>query len=129
VLAIGFFLASRLTRPILRLVRTVTQVSAGDLSARSGVRTSDEIGTLASSFDAMTSRLQRQHMATIKAFTSAIDARDPYTLGHSVCAGQLAMVIGHRMDLNDTVIGHVETGGYLHDIGKIGIRDVVLGKP
>jgi putative nucleotidyltransferase with HDIG domain len=129
VLAIGFVLASLLTRPILTLVRTAARVSAGDLNARSGVHTGDEIGQLAESFDQMTARLQRQHLATIKALTSAIDARDPYTLGHSVRVGQLAGTVGRRLQLNAALIGHLETGGYLHDIGKIGIRDAVLAKP
>jgi putative nucleotidyltransferase with HDIG domain len=129
VLAIGFVLAGLLTRPILRLVRTAARVTSGDLNARSGIRTSDEIGQLAESFDHMTTRLQKQHLATIKALTSAIDARDPYTLGHSVRVGQLAVTIGRRLELPNALIGHLETGGYLHDIGKIGIRDAVLGKP
>lgn len=129
VLAIGFFLAGLLTRPILRLVGTAARVTSGDLNARSGVRTGDEIGQLAKSFDEMTARLQGQHLATIRALTSAIDARDPYTLGHSVRVGQLAVTIGRRLALPDSLVGHLETGGYLHDIGKIGIRDAVLGKP
>ena len=129
VLGIGFLLAHRMTQPILRLVRTATKVAAGDLTARSGVHTRDEIGTLATSFDQMTARLQRQHLATIKALTSAIDARDPYTLGHSVRVGQLAVTVGKQLKLDRTMLGHLETGGYLHDIGKIGIRDHVLLKP
>jgi putative nucleotidyltransferase with HDIG domain len=129
VLGIGFFLAGALTKPILKLVRTATSVTSGDLNARTGVRTRDEIGQLAESFDVMTARLQRQHLNTIKALTSAIDARDPYTLGHSMRVGQLAVTIGRRMQLPEPLIGHLETGGYLHDIGKIGIRDAVLGKP
>lgn len=129
VLGIGYFVASRMTQPILRLVRTATRVSAGDLSARSGVHSPDEIGTLAVSFDEMTAKLQKQHLATIKALTSAIDARDPYTLGHSVRVGQLAVMLGRNLDLDRTLLGHLETGGYLHDIGKIGVRDAVLLKP
>lgn len=129
VLGIGFYLAHQLTKPILALVRTARIVASGDLTARSGVRTRDEIGTLAHSFDDMTERLQRQHLGTIKALTSAIDARDPYTLGHSVRVGQLAMMIGRRMRLDEGTLGQLEVGGYLHDIGKIGIRDAVLLKP
>jgi len=129
VLGIGLLLANRITQPILRLVRTATRVTAGDLSARSGVRTSDEIGTLAASFDEMTSRLQRQHLNTIRALTSAIDARDPYTKGHSVRVGQLSVLLGEQMQLGRSMLSHLETGGYLHDIGKIGIRDHILLKP
>ena len=129
VLGIGLYLAHRLTQPILRLVRTARLVASGDLTARSGVKTSDEIGTLASSFDDMTSKLQRQHLSTIKALTSAIDARDPHTMGHSVRVGQLAIMIGGHLGLDEKTLGHVEIGGYLHDIGKIGIRDAILLKP
>ena len=129
VLGIGFFLAHRLTKPLLQLVRTARLVAAGDLTARSHVKSSDEIGTLASSFDEMTGKLQLQHLATIKALTSAIDARDPHTMGHSVRVGQLAIMIGRHLGLDEKTLGHVEIGGYLHDIGKIGIRDAILLKP
>ncbi|MFQ5471636.1 MAG: HD domain-containing phosphohydrolase [Dehalococcoidia bacterium] len=129
VLGIGFYLAHRLTTPIIRLVKTARMVASGDLTARSGVTTSDEIGTLAHSFDDMTEKLQHQHLGTIKALTSAIDARDPYTLGHSVRVGQLAMMIGRELGLDERHLSQLEIGGYLHDVGKIGIRDAILLKP
>jgi putative nucleotidyltransferase with HDIG domain len=129
VLLTGFLLARSLTRPLLRLVGAARAVSAGDLSARSGVRTADEVGVLATSFDAMTERLQRQHFSTVKALTSAIDARDPYTAGHSARVGQLALLIGETIGLPEGTLQHLEIGGYLHDIGKIGVRDSILLKP
>ncbi|MEX2159875.1 MAG: HD domain-containing phosphohydrolase [Dehalococcoidia bacterium] len=129
VLAAGWLLARSLTRPLLRLVQAARAVTAGDLTARSGVHTSDEVGVLANSFDLMTERLQRQHLATIRALTSAIDARDPYTAGHSSRVGQLAVLIGEDMDLAVATLQHLEIGGYLHDIGKIGVRDSILLKP
>jgi putative nucleotidyltransferase with HDIG domain len=84
---------------------------------------------LAQSFDEMTDKLQRQHLSTVRALTSAIDARDPYTLGHSVRVGQLAVMLGRELGLDPEVLARLEIGGYLHDIGKIGIRDAVLLKP
>jgi response regulator RpfG family c-di-GMP phosphodiesterase len=114
---------------ILRLVRTARLVTSGDLTARSGIRSRDEIGTLASSFDEMTEKLRRQHLATVKALTSAIDARDPNTMGHSMRVGQLAVMIGRQLALEDSILARLEIGGYLHDIGKIGIRDAILLKP
>ncbi len=128
VLVTGWLLARSLTTPLLRLVGTAREVSAGDLTARSGVRTGDEIGVLATSFDAMTARLQRQHLSTVKALTAAIDARDPYTAGHSARVGHLAVQIGERLGLPQSQLQHLEIGGYLHDIGKIGVRDAVLLK-
>jgi putative nucleotidyltransferase with HDIG domain len=129
VLVVGLFLARLLTQPLLRLVRTARLVTAGDLTARSKVKSGDEIGTLASSFDEMTEKLQRQHLASIRALVSAIDARDPSTLGHSVCVGQLAVMLGRHLGLDEKTLAQIEIGGYLHDIGKIGIRDANLLKP
>jgi len=129
VLGIGFLLARLLTQPLLRLVQTARLVAAGDLTARSGVTSGDEIGTLASSFDEMTEKLQRQHLAAVRALASAIDARDPYTRGHSARVGQLAVMLGRRLDMEEKTLAQMEIGGYLHDIGKIGIRDDILLKP
>jgi putative nucleotidyltransferase with HDIG domain len=77
----------------------------------------------------MTGRLQRQHLATIRALTSAIDARDPYTAGHSARVGQLAVELGAALGLPDSQLQDLEIGGYLHDTGKIGVRDAILLKP
>jgi len=128
ILAIGLFLARLFTQPLLRLVRTARLVTAGDLSARSEVRSSDEIGVLASSFDEMTQKLQRQHLSAVRALASAIDARDPNTRGHSARVGQLAALLGRELELDDKTVNHIEIGGYLHDIGKIGIQDAILMK-
>jgi putative nucleotidyltransferase with HDIG domain len=129
VLGIGLYVTHQLTKPILRLVRTARMVASGDLTVRSGVVSGDEIGILATSFDEMTDKLQRQHLSTIRALTSAIDARDPYTMGHSVRVGQLAMMLGKQLGMDERLLARLEIGGYLHDIGKIGIRDAVLLKP
>ena len=129
VFVLGWWIASTLTRPLGRLLATARAVTRGDLSARTQISSSDEIGALASAFDTMTQRLQQQHTGTVRALASAIDARDPYTLGHSVRVGQLAMELGRKLALPSAMLQHLEIGGYLHDIGKIGIRDAVLLKP
>jgi putative nucleotidyltransferase with HDIG domain len=136
VLIIGYLVARRITNPILRLVDAARSVASGDLRTRSGVRSSDEIGWLARSFDQMTEslgeyaeRLRQQHVSVIEAITSAMDARDPYTLGHSVRVGRLAAALGRQLGLSEEVTGEIEIGGYLHDIGKIGVKDTILLKP
>lgn len=129
VLLTGWFLARHLTRPLMRLVAMARSVSDGDLSARSNVRSQDEIGALAVTFDSMADRLQRQHIATIGALASAIDARDPYTAGHSMRVGDLSSELGRELGLPGTALHHLRVGGILHDIGKIGVSDAVLLKP
>ena len=57
VLIIGYLLARRITDPILKLVEAARSVASGDLKTRSGVRSEDEIGWLARSFDQMTESL------------------------------------------------------------------------
>ena len=46
-------------------------------------------------------------------------------MGHSVRVGQLAAMLGRHFKLNDRTLAQLEIGGYLHDVGKIGIRDSV----
>lgn len=129
MLLIGWLLARVITSPLFKLLRTAQAVSGGDLTARSGVRSGDEIGALAAAFDTMTEKLQRQHLGTLEALVSAIDARDPYTRGHSVRVGHLSVDLGEALGLSTSQLQHLQIGGYLHDIGKIGIRDAVLLKP
>ena len=128
VLGIGWLVARHFTGPLLRVVTAARQLAGGDLSARTGVHGTDEIGVLASTFDVMATRLQRQHLATIGALASAIDARDPYTAGHSTRVGDLSVEIGRELGLASDRLQHLRVGGYLHDIGKIGIRDSILLK-
>jgi PAS domain S-box-containing protein len=66
LLAAGiWFVARRVTRPILSLAATATRVQQGDLEAVSGIRSEDEVGVLASAFDEMTQEL-RENVATLE---------------------------------------------------------------
>jgi len=62
VIAIGYLIAQRITRPLERLVSASQAIAEGDLSHRTGIRSKDEIGTLAATFDEMAGRLlERTH--------------------------------------------------------------------
>jgi HD-GYP domain-containing protein (c-di-GMP phosphodiesterase class II) len=63
-----------------------------------------------------------------KALTAAIDAKDSYTYGHSERVARIAVVLGRELGLHDEELSDIFLAGLLHDIGKIGIRDAVLGK-
>ncbi len=129
VLMAGLLVSRALTTPLASLVGATQRMARGDLTARSGIARDDEIGALASSFDLMAETLEQQHMGALEALVSAIDARDAYTRGHSVRVGHLAKEIGAQLGLDATAQQHLLVGGYLHDIGKIGVRDEVLLKP
>ncbi len=66
---------------------------------------------------------------TARALAIAVEARDPYTGGHSDRVFQIATELGKRCNISSTEQLHLEGGALLHDVGKIGIRDGVLQKP
>ena len=68
-------------------------------------------------------------MDIVKALVAAIDAKDPYTQGHSLRVFEYSVAIAKELHLNEGQISDVRIGGLLHDIGKIGISDQILGKP
>ncbi|WP_169974770.1 HD-GYP domain-containing protein [Tautonia rosea] len=65
----------------------------------------------------------------IRSLTAAIDAKDPYTLGHSERVGRIATLLGEALDLSANERGDLYLCGLLHDVGKIGISDATLQKP
>jgi hypothetical protein len=65
----------------------------------------------------------------IRALTSAIDAKDPYTSGHSERVARIAVRIGQEMGMSPHDQGDLYLMGLLHDVGKIGVDDGILKKP
>lgn len=66
---------------------------------------------------------------TIKLIASALDAKDPYTHGHSQRVTMYSLILAKKLNLDDTMLEEIETAGLLHDIGKIGIPQSILCKP
>lgn len=73
---------------------------------------------------------ESQHLAlgTLQAMSRAIDARDPYTRGHSERVARLSFEIADILGLEETACQEIYVAGILHDVGKIGIPDRVLLK-
>jgi len=65
----------------------------------------------------------------LKSLAMTIDARDPYTDGHCERLSKLAVALGTALGLSKDELSALDRGGYLHDIGKIGIPDSILLKP
>jgi HD-GYP domain-containing protein (c-di-GMP phosphodiesterase class II) len=65
----------------------------------------------------------------VRALTSAIDAKDPYTCGHSDRVARVAVRLAQELGLSAELINTIYMSGLLHDVGKIGIDDQVLRKP
>ncbi len=67
--------------------------------------------------------------STITSLANAIDAKSPWTKGHSERVMHLAARIASLLGLPEAVVEKVRLGGLLHDIGKIGIIEALLEKP
>lgn len=73
-------------------------------------------------------RGQQQQYEIVRTLTAAIEAKDPYTEGHSQRVGSYAARIAAKMKLSPTRIRRLQTAAVFHDIGKIGIPDAILQK-
>jgi putative nucleotidyltransferase with HDIG domain len=73
--------------------------------------------------------LNELFMGTIAAFSASVDARDPYTQGHSLRVADFATAIARELGCDGELIRLIRIGGILHDIGKIGVPDAILNKP
>jgi len=72
--------------------------------------------------------LKETHLDSVMVLAGAIDAKDPYTRGHSDRVRKMSLRIGMKMGFSEEKIENLVFGALLHDIGKIGIRDEVLQK-
>jgi putative nucleotidyltransferase with HDIG domain len=71
---------------------------------------------------------ERLSVATLEALVNALEAKDPYLRGHSARVADLSAMIAAEFGCPDEQVETVRTGGRLHDIGKIGIREEILNK-
>jgi len=90
----------------------------------------NEIGQLMRSRNEMLSALDEIFSEeAIETLVQAVDAKDPYTRGHSRRVGAFARSIGWKLSLSEDRVDKLEYAGTLHDLGKIGIDDAILTKP
>ncbi len=74
-------------------------------------------------------KIRDYYHRTILSFARAIEAKDPYTRGHSERVAFFSAKLGEAIGLPKDQIETLKMGGVLHDIGKIGIKDTILKKP
>jgi HD-GYP domain-containing protein (c-di-GMP phosphodiesterase class II) len=73
--------------------------------------------------------LQNLYLNTVKALAAAIDAKDEYTHGHSFRVAKYSLAIGAELGIDSQQLNDLEIAGYMHDLGKIGISELILSKP
>lgn len=134
----SLWLAHLLSAPIGALSTSLDRMAAsrqfGTRLPRSGSsleidRLTDTFNALMSSVAAAEAETQVAYTAAIRALAAALDARDPYTAGHSERVSTISVAIGQVMELPPSELEVVRLGALLHDIGKIGVPDEILKKP
>ncbi|TAJ97904.1 MAG: HD domain-containing protein [Candidatus Manganitrophaceae bacterium] len=73
--------------------------------------------------------LKETFLSTAAALGDAIEAKDAYTGGHTKRVLEYSLVVGRRLELSQEELDQLKLAAALHDIGKIGIEDRILGKP
>ena len=73
--------------------------------------------------------IQKVYLSTIEVLATAIDAKDPYTQGHSRRVTQYSVAIAEELNLSPKEVESIRYAGLLHDVGKIGIKDSIIRKP
>ena len=94
------------------------------LLIESGLKSVSQMRTISK----MNEDLQKAYMDSIGILRHTVEAKDPYTKGHSDRVSEYAVLLGKKLNLPDEDIEKLRIGGLFHDIGKIGIPDSILLK-
>ena len=74
-------------------------------------------------------KLEQAYMESIETLRYTVEAKDPYTRGHSDRVSEYSVLIGKYLGLSEEDLHTLKVGGLFHDVGKIGIPDAILLKP
>ncbi len=142
-LAVAGLAARRISQPISHLAESTKEIAAGNFAKQvESTGPGAEIGELADDFNRMSSQLQRHvlqlqkaaqanrelFIGSMRAFVAAVDAKDPYTRGHSERVAAHSRTIARYLGISGEVLERIWVGALLHDVGKIGIEDRILKK-
>lgn len=134
----SLWMARTLARPIDTLSRSLSGMTRSRSFEKAVALTgsSQEVDALTGAFNTMMQSVvaaeaetQSAYVGAIRALAMALDARDPYTAGHSERVSAISVAVGRQMRLDDDQLEVLRLGALLHDIGKIGVSDAVLRKP
>ncbi len=135
-------IASFITTPVKKLSSGVNELASGTHFHPIPYRSGDELGELTRNFNRMAETilsqknrlsryardLEESYIATVRVLAASIDARDPYTLGHSTRVAFLACELGRKLGFSTEEIEHLEKACLFHDVGKIRTPDDILLK-
>jgi len=132
---LGVLISGSVSYPIRKLVEGTRQLARDNLDYRVKVRSRDEIGELADSFNKMAGslcesrkRLENYFFKVTQSLVRALEAKDPYTQGHSERVANLTRKIALEMKMNGERADLIACVAELHDIGKLLVNGNILKK-
>jgi HD-GYP domain-containing protein (c-di-GMP phosphodiesterase class II) len=135
--------ASGIAGPVRALAERTRDIANGNYHQRVDVKARNEIGELGENFNSMSAAIEtaieglrkaahENHLLfinSVRMLAAAIDAKDPYTRGHSERVARYSIGIGKNLGLPEQEMRNLRISALLHDVGKIGIDDRILRKP
>ncbi len=114
--------------PVYNAEKEFVYILAFAVDVTETVTARNELETKNAQLSQALSDLGANFEATVRALVKAIDAKDPYTAGHSERVMRYSVQLGRALGLSESDIHLLEMGAIIHDIGKIGIPDAILTK-
>jgi putative nucleotidyltransferase with HDIG domain len=74
-------------------------------------------------------RLEESSLEAIEGLNAAVEAKDPYTAGHSQRVQRIVVALGEELGLSPARVNALRHAGLFHDIGKLAVPDAILAKP
>ena len=132
---LGILIAGSVSDPVKKLTEGTRQLAGDNLDYRVAVRSRDEIGDLANSFNKMAvslaqsrQRLQNYFFKVTQSLVRALEAKDSYTQGHSERVANLSRKIALELGVSPEKAELIWCVAELHDIGKLVICETILNK-
>jgi putative nucleotidyltransferase with HDIG domain len=121
--------------PVGKLAEGTHRIATGDLQYRVEVKGTDEFRELSASFNRMAAslsearkKLHDYYYRIVQTLIRSIEAKDPYTGGHSERVAEYSEKIAVKLGLSAEKVAALKKAASLHDIGKIGIFESILNK-
>jgi putative nucleotidyltransferase with HDIG domain len=149
-------LSSFITTPVKQLHRGVLSLASSETFQPVPARSSDELGALTRNFNRMAEtilaqktdlqkkalqleeanvslqekglQLEEAYVSMVRVLAASLDARDPYTMGHSTRVARMACALGSRLGMGEEELSDLERAAIFHDLGKIKTPDDLLLK-
>jgi putative nucleotidyltransferase with HDIG domain len=109
--------------------RSRTSVTALRASTHELEATNEQLRAALSENEQLLVRTKRAYLSTITSLARTIEAKDPYTGGHTERVAEFALMLARELGFKEDELQAIEVGAVIHDIGKVGIPDRILLKP